>query len=200
MGRVDDRRPKGLRLPPRRPRRLVPPPPSLRPRLRFRRRDPAPGRRRLVSLLREGGLGARLVPRREDRRGNRAPGRFGPLLPSGEDGRDPRLPAHSDAALAEATAAGKPVVIDFFADWCLPCKELEKFTFTDAGVRRELAGWVLLKADLTQSASPEVAALRTKWNIQGVPTIVFLGPDGKESKARVVQFEKPAAFLSRFPK
>lgn len=107
---------------------------------------------------------------------------------------------YSDAALAEATAAGKPVVIDFFADWCLPCKELEKFTFTDAGVRRELAGWVLLKADLTQSASPEVAALRTKWNIQGVPTIVFLGPDGKESKARVVQFEKPAAFLSRFPK
>ena len=60
--------------------------------------------------------------------------------------------------------------------------------------------WVLLKADLTKSASPEVSALRTKWNIQGVPTMVFLGPDGKESKPRVVQFEKPAAFLSRFPK
>ena len=107
---------------------------------------------------------------------------------------------YSDAALAEAAAAGKPVVIDFFADWCLPCKELEKFTFTDAGVRRRSSGWVLLKADLTKSASPEVAALRTKWNIQGVPTMVFLGPDGKESKPRVVQFEKPAAFLSRFPK
>jgi thiol:disulfide interchange protein DsbD len=106
---------------------------------------------------------------------------------------------YSDAALADATAAGKPVVIDFFADWCLPCKELEKFTFTDPGVKEALDGWVLLKADLTKTASPEVAALRTKWNIQGVPTIVFLGPDGKESKPRVVQFEKPAAFLSRFP-
>jgi thiol:disulfide interchange protein DsbD len=107
---------------------------------------------------------------------------------------------YTDAALAEAAAAGKPVVIDFFADWCLPCKELEKFTFTDAGVRKALGGWVLLKADLTKSASPEVAVLRTKWNIQGVPTMVFLGPDGKESKPRVVQFEKPPAFLSRFPK
>ena len=107
---------------------------------------------------------------------------------------------YSDAALAEAAAAGKPVVIDFFADWCLPCKELEKFTFTDAGVVKALDGWVLLKADLTKSASPEVAALRTKWNILGVPTMVFLGPDGKESKPRVVQFEKPPAFLSRFPK
>ena len=108
--------------------------------------------------------------------------------------------AYSDAALAEATAAGKPVVIDFFATWCLPCKELEKFTFTDAGVAKALDGWVLLKADLSKQASPEVAALRTRWGIQGVPTIVFLGPDGKESMPRVVQFEKPAAFLSRFPK
>ncbi len=107
---------------------------------------------------------------------------------------------YSDAALASASAAGKPVVIDFFADWCLPCKELEKFTFTDPAVAKALDGWVLLKADLTKSASPEVAALRTRWNVQGVPTIVFVGPDGKETLPRVVQFEKPAAFLSRFPK
>jgi thiol:disulfide interchange protein DsbD len=121
------------------------------------------------------------------------------VLPS-KKGEGLAFRPYSDAALAEATAAGKPVVIDFFADWCLPCKELEKFTFTDPGVKNALDGWVLLKADLTKSASPEVSALRTKWNIQGVPTIVFLGPDGKESKPRVVQFEKPGSFLSRFPK
>jgi len=123
-----------------------------------------------------------------------------PFLLPAKKGEGLAFRPYSDAALAEAAAAGRPVVIDFFADWCLPCKELEKFTFTDAGVRKTLDGWVLLKADLTKSASPEVAALRTKWNIQGVPTMVFLGPDGKESKPRVVQFEKPAAFLSRFPK
>ena len=123
-----------------------------------------------------------------------------PFVLPAKEGAGLAFRPYSDAALAEAAAAGKPVVIDFYADWCLPCKELEKFTFTDAGVRQALDGWVLLKADLTKSASPEVAALRTRWGIQGVPTMVFLGPDGKESKPRVVQFEKPAAFLSRFPK
>jgi thiol:disulfide interchange protein DsbD len=123
-----------------------------------------------------------------------------PFALPGKKGEGLVFRPYSDAALAEAAAAGKPVVIDFFADWCLPCKELEKFTFTDARVKQALEGWVLLKADLTKGASPEVSALRTKWNIQGVPTMVFLGPDGKESRPRVVQFEKPAAFLSRFPK
>lgn len=123
-----------------------------------------------------------------------------PFLLPAKKGEGLAFVPYTDAALAEASAAGRPVVIDFFADWCLPCKELEKFTFTDPQVRKALDGWVLLKADLTKSASPEVAALRTKWSIQGVPTIVFLGPDGKESKPRVVQFEKPGAFLSRFPK
>lgn len=123
-----------------------------------------------------------------------------PFVLPAKEGEGLAFKPYSDAALAEAAAAGKPVVIDFYADWCLPCKELEKLTFTDPEVKRALEGWVLLKADLTKTASPEVAALRTKWGILGVPTIVFLDPDGRESGPRVVQFEKPAAFLTRFPK
>ena len=102
---------------------------------------------------------------------------------------------YSDAALK--AAAGKPVLIDFAADWCLPCKELDHKTFTDAAVVEAGKGWVFLKADLTRSDEPGVEALREKWKIKGVPTLIFLGPDGAERGERVVGFEPPESFVKR---
>ncbi len=103
---------------------------------------------------------------------------------------------YSDSALREASRAGKPVMIDFFATWCLPCKELDEKTFTDPRVVEAARGWVCLKADMTK-ASEENVALAGRWEVKGMPTVVFLGPDGKERAGRVIGFEKPADFLRR---
>ena len=102
---------------------------------------------------------------------------------------------YSEAALRAAT--GKPVMIDFAADWCLPCKELEHKTFVDPAVVAAGSGWIFLKADLTKTGSPEVEALKDKWKVLGVPTLIFLGPDGRETGERVIGFEPPESFVSR---
>jgi thiol:disulfide interchange protein DsbD len=101
-------------------------------------------------------------------------------------------------AIDAARAAGRPVVIDFYADWCLPCKELDEKTFTDAKVIAELDRFVRLKADLTVPSDAATAALTKQYAIAGVPTIVFLDAQGKEvSGARLTGFEPPADFLRR---
>ena len=102
---------------------------------------------------------------------------------------------YSEAALQKA--AGRPVMIDFAADWCLPCKELEHKTFNDPAVVEAGKGWVFLRADLTKSGEPDVEALREKWKIKGVPTLIFLGSDGAEAGERVVGFEPPETFVRR---
>ena len=120
----------------------------------------------------------------------------------------PRGPAQAAGGLAwrpyaaeTVAAAGRPAVIDFGADWCLPCRELEEKTFTDPRVRAELSRRGLYKADLTRSGSPEVAALSDKYAILGVPTLVFLDAAGQERRdLRLVGFEKPEDFLARLAK
>lgn len=105
---------------------------------------------------------------------------------------------YSEQALQQAVAEGKPVVIDFYADWCLPCKELEANTFSDPRVARAFEGIVALKADLTRDEDPAVQAVKRRFNIVGVPTIVFLDSTGREQEAlRLVQFEPPDVFLKR---
>ncbi|HJQ67958.1 MAG TPA: cytochrome c biogenesis protein CcdA [Blastocatellia bacterium] len=103
----------------------------------------------------------------------------------------------SEQAVASARAEGKGVIIDTFADWCIPCKELDRFTFTNSSVSKEADRFVTLKLDLTHG---EATAMRAKnqYGIVGVPTIIFIDPAGKERKdLRLEGFEKPEKFLAR---
>lgn len=105
---------------------------------------------------------------------------------------------YSEQALQQAIAEGKPAVIDFFADWCLPCKELEANTFSDPRVTQAFEGIVALKADLTRDEEPAVQEVKKRFKIVGVPTIVFLDASGREQEAlRLVHLEPPDAFLKR---
>lgn len=98
-------------------------------------------------------------------------------------------------------ARGRPSVIDFTADWCLPCLELDQRTFSDPRVRKELSRRELFKADLTKANSPEAAALTRKYEILGVPTVIFLDASGRERKdLRLVGFEDADRFLARLAK
>jgi thioredoxin:protein disulfide reductase len=89
--------------------------------------------------------------------------------------------ADLDRELAAARARGLPVMLDFYADWCVSCKEMEKYTFTDAGVREVLDRGLLLQADVTANDA-EDRALLDRFGIFGPPTIAFFGPDGHERR------------------
>jgi len=102
---------------------------------------------------------------------------------------------------ARIAQAARPAMIDFSADWCAPCHELEDETFADPRVRRALAGTALFRADMTRQDSPEAIALSTKFNVQGMPTVIFLDARGREIPGtRLVGFEPPERFLQRLSK
>jgi thiol:disulfide interchange protein DsbD len=104
-------------------------------------------------------------------------------------------------AEASVVAAGRPAVIDFTADWCLPCLELDQRTFSDSRVREALSSRALYKADLTRGGSPEAVALTRKYGIVGVPTVIFLDVSGRERQdLRLVGFEGAEKFLERLAK
>src|SRR5262249_25700782 len=89
-------------------------------------------------------------------------------------------------AVASAAAAGRPVMLDFYADWCTSCKEMERYTFSDKAVQDALSHAVLLHADVTKN-DPVDQELLKHFGIFGPPTIAFYGPDGEErSNFRVV--------------
>jgi thiol:disulfide interchange protein DsbD len=108
--------------------------------------------------------------------------------------------ADLDRELAAAAAANRPVLFDFYADWCVSCKEMEKFTFTQPQVRQALANVVLLKADVTANDDADQALLK-HFGLFGPPATIFYGTDGKERRSlRLIGFEKADAFAARVSK
>lgn len=93
-----------------------------------------------------------------------------------------------NAELKKAKAAGKKVMLDFYADWCVSCKEMEAFTFSDPAVQKALDDVVLLQADVTPNDEKDTE-LYKHFGIIGPPSIMFFGSDGKERRNyRVVGF------------
>jgi thioredoxin:protein disulfide reductase len=85
-------------------------------------------------------------------------------------------------------SAGRPVMLDFYADWCVSCKEMERFTFSDPAVQRRLAGALLLKADVTANSEADRALLK-RFQLFGPPGTIFFDAQGREvTQARVVGF------------
>ncbi|NUN10575.1 MAG: thioredoxin fold domain-containing protein [Ignavibacteriaceae bacterium] len=95
-----------------------------------------------------------------------------------------------------ALASNDKIIIDFYADWCIPCKELDRFTFTDDRVIEMTSEYKAFKADLTKSNSAEVEALRKEFKIVGVPTVLLIGTDGKEVE-RITGFLPPEEFVKK---
>jgi thiol:disulfide interchange protein DsbD len=103
---------------------------------------------------------------------------------------------YSEAVLSQAKEQGVPVLIDFYADWCIPCLELDRNTWTDEEVIRTTRDMKRMKVDLTHFDSPESEALRKKFNISGVPTVLLIRPDGTEIiDSRIIGFIPPKEFL-----
>jgi thioredoxin:protein disulfide reductase len=106
---------------------------------------------------------------------------------------------YSDQVLTEARHLKKPVIIDFYATWCTPCRELEDITFHDSTVVSEATRhFVMIKVDLTQSGNPLYESLLKQYEVKGVPTIAFLNDQGKERiDLRLVDYMPPDQFLRR---
>jgi thiol:disulfide interchange protein DsbD len=124
------------------------------------------------------------------------------ILPSDtEAGENISWQPHSPQLLQQAKDGTKPVILDFYADWCIPCKELDKFTFSDERVLAQSENFMMLKADLTHFQSEQTNALWNKFNIKGVPTIVFINKEGIEiDDLRLIGFEEADQFLKRMTK
>jgi thiol:disulfide interchange protein DsbD len=101
-----------------------------------------------------------------------------------------------DQALADASSRGKTAMLDFYADWCVSCIEMEKYTFTDSTVQDALSNSVLLQADVTANDDEDQALLK-RFGVFGPPTIIFFGDNGTQRNGyEVVGYMKAREFAA----
>ena len=99
-----------------------------------------------------------------------------------------------------ADTGGKTVMLDFYADWCVSCKEMERFTFVDPAVQAKLANTILLQVDVTANDAEDKAMLK-RFKLFGPPGIILFGPDGQEiPDSRVIGYQDAKKFLNSLAK
>ncbi len=110
------------------------------------------------------------------------------------DGDEFEWQTYEVAAVRAAIATGGPLIVDFYADWCAPCRELDERTFSAPEVRAVLEGYARFKVDLTRATETN-QALTTEYGVMGVPTVIVFS--GGEEVFRITGFEPPGRFLKR---
>jgi thiol:disulfide interchange protein DsbD len=101
-----------------------------------------------------------------------------------------------EQTLKQASLNNQPVMLDFYADWCISCKEMEAYTFTDEQVKQQLSKFILIQADVTKNSADDKALLQ-HFNLIGPPAILFFGTDQQERKAsRVIGYQDTETFLA----
>ena len=106
---------------------------------------------------------------------------------------------YSEKVLAEAKASGKPVIIDFYADWCSPCRYMDRTTFHDRSIIGAAAkDFVMIRVDFSQRGDRASERMARSYNVLGIPSVIFLKPGGEEMvDLRVMDPMPPDEFLAR---
>ena len=110
-----------------------------------------------------------------------------------------RVTNNADLDAKIAQSAGKPVMLDFYADWCVSCKEMERNTFSEPAIQSRLKNIVLLQADITANSADD-DALRKRFGVFGPPALIFFDSRGKEIMPHVIGYQTPDQFSSTLDK